>query len=164
MQTFKSWRRVFLAVTLGGTVLSAWAQSGAYPNKPIRMIVPAGTGDSCDILSRVIGPKLGERLGQAIVIDNKPGSSGQLGLTLIKQAPADGYTLGCGQGGNLVVLPLAMSKVAYDSRKDFAPIAMMASNFLALVVRNDAPYKTTQELIAYAKARSEEHTSELQSH
>ena len=80
------------------------------------------------------------------------GSSGQLGLTLIKQAPNDGYTLGCGQGGNMVVLPLALSKVAYDSRKDFAPVAMMASNFLALVVRPDAPFKTTQELIAYAKA------------
>jgi tripartite-type tricarboxylate transporter receptor subunit TctC len=130
----------------------SWAQPAGYPNKPIRLIVPAGAGDSCDILSRVIGPRLGERIGQAIVVDNKPGSSGQLGLTLVKQAPNDGYTLGCGQGGNMVILPLALSKVAYDSRKDFAPVAMMASNFLALVVRPDAPFKTTQELIAYAKA------------
>ena len=139
-----------LVMALGLT--SAQAQPAGYPNKPIRLIVPAGSGDSCDILSRVIAPKLGERLGQSIVVDNKPGSAGQLGLTLIKQAPGDGYTLGCGQGGNLVILPLAMTKVAYDSRKDFAPIAMMASNFLALVVRNDAPFKTTQELINYAKA------------
>lgn len=139
-----------LIMSLG--LSSAQAQPAGYPNKPIRLIVPAGSGDSCDILSRVIAPKLGERLGQSIVVDNKPGSAGQLGLTLIKQSPSDGYTLGCGQGGNLVILPLAMTKVAYDSRKDFAPIAMMASNFLALVVRNDAPFKTTQELINYAKA------------
>ena len=142
-------------LTLGAlslTTLMSWAQPAGYPNKPIRLIVPAGAGDSCDILSRLIGPRLGERIGQAIVVDNKPGSSGQLGLTLVKQAPNDGYTLGCGQGGNMVILPLALSKVAYDSRKDFAPVAMMASNFLALVVRPDAPFKTTQELIAYAKA------------
>jgi tripartite-type tricarboxylate transporter receptor subunit TctC len=139
-----------LVMALGVTTVQA--QPAGYPNRPIRLIVPAGSGDSCDILSRLIGPKLGERLGQSIVVDNKPGSAGQLGLTLIKQSPNDGYTLGCGQGGNMVVLPLAMSKVAYDSRKDFAPIAMMASNFLALVVRTDAPFKTTQELIQYAKA------------
>ncbi|MEY2622724.1 MAG: hypothetical protein RIT26_2544, partial [Pseudomonadota bacterium] len=71
-----------LMATLGGWG-TAQAQPAGYPNKPIRLIVPAGSGDSCDILSRVIGPKLGERLGQAIVVDNKPGSSGQLGLTLI---------------------------------------------------------------------------------
>ncbi len=140
------------ALALLCAVPLAWSQPAGYPNKPIRLIVPAGSGDSCDILSRVIGPKLTERIGQAIVVDNKPGSSGQLGLTLIKQSPNDGYTLGCGQGGNMVVLPLAMSKVAYDSRKDFVPVAMMASNFLALVARPDAPFKNTQELIAYAKA------------
>jgi len=152
MKWSTQWRFWFGFLACLGGWGTAWAQPAGYPNKPIRLIVPAGSGDSGDILSRVIGPKLGERLGQAIVVDNKPGSSGQLGLTLIKQAPADGYTLGCGQGGNMVVLPLAMSKVAYDSRKDFAPVAMMASNFLALVVRNDAPFKTTQELINYAKA------------
>jgi tripartite-type tricarboxylate transporter receptor subunit TctC len=97
------------------------AQAQTYPNKPIRIIVPAGSGDSCDILSRLVAPKLTERLGQAVVIDNRAGSAGQLGLTLIKQAAPDGYTLGCGQGGNMVIVPLAYSKVAYDSRKDFTP-------------------------------------------
>ena len=123
-----------------------------YPNKPIRIIVPAGAGDSCDILTRLIAPKLTERLGQAIVIDNRAGSAGQLGLTLLKQAPADGYTLGCGQGGNMVIVPLAYAKVAYDSRKDFTPMAMMASNFVALVVSTKTPFKTVQELIDYGKA------------
>ncbi|WP_297724106.1 tripartite tricarboxylate transporter substrate binding protein [Limnohabitans sp. Rim8] len=128
----------------------AFAQ--AYPNKPIKIIVPAGPGDSCDILTRLIAPKLTERLGQAIVVDNRAGSAGQLGLTLLKQAPADGYTLGCGQGGNMVIVPLAYAKVAYDSRKDFTPVAMMASNFLALVVSPKTPFKTVKELIDYGKA------------
>ncbi|MDI9330519.1 MAG: tripartite tricarboxylate transporter substrate binding protein [Alphaproteobacteria bacterium] len=152
MKTYKILGTLCSAWVLAFTATQAQAQPAGYPNKPIRLIVPAGSGDSCDILSRLIAPKLGERLGQNIVVDNKPGSGGQLGLTLIKQAPADGYTLGCGQGGNMVVVPLAYAKVAYDSRKDFAPVSMMASNFLALMVRPDAPFKTTQELIAFAKA------------
>lgn len=128
------------------------AQAQGYPNKPIRIIVPAGSGDSCDILSRLVAPKLTVRLGQPIVIDNRAGSAGQLGLTLIKQAAPDGYTLGCGQGGNMVIVPLAYSKVAYDSRKDFTPVAMMASNFLGLVVSPKTPFKTVQELIDYGRA------------
>jgi len=143
-------------LTLITTALLACASSTAlaqaYPNKPIKIIVPAGPGDSCDILTRLIAPKLTERLGQAIVIDNRGGSAGQLGLNLIKQAPADGYTLGCGQGGNMVIVPLAYAKVAYDSRKDFTPMAMMASNFVALVVSPKTPFKTVKELIDYGKA------------
>ncbi len=146
-------RRVrMLLGTLSLAWASAWAQPATYPSKPIRLIVPAGAGDSCDILSRLVAPRLSERMGQAVVVDNKPGSSGQLGLSLIKQAPRDGYTLGCGQGGNLVVLSLSLAKLPYDARKDFVPVSLMASNFLALLVRPDAPFKTTQELIAYAKA------------
>ena len=87
--------RWLLAGLMGGAAAMAttgtWAQT--YPNKPIRIIVPAGSGDSCDILARLVAPKLTERLGQPVVIDNRAGSAGQLGLTLIKQAAPDGYTL-----------------------------------------------------------------------
>ena len=142
-----SWMAAVVLWAVGGPALAQ-----GYPNKPIKIIVPAGAGDSCDILTRLIAPKLTERLGQPIVIDNRAGSAGQLGLTLIKQAPNDGYTLGCGQGGNMVIVPLAYAKVAYDSRKDFTPMAMMASNFVALVVSPKAPFKTVKELIDYGKA------------
>ncbi len=128
------------------------AQAQNYPSKPIRIIVPGGPGDSCDMLARLVGPKISERLGQPVVIENRPGSSGQLGLVLLKQAPADGYTLACGQGGNMVIVPLAYEKVAYDAVKDFAPVSLMASNFLALVVHPATPFKTTGELVSYAKA------------
>src|SRR6202521_157846 len=113
-----------------------------YPARSIRVIIPAAAGDSCDILSRIVGQKVGERLGQQLAVDNRPGAGGQLGLTLIAQAPPDGYTVGCGQGGNMVIVPLAYQKVAYDSFKDFAPIALMVSNFLALVVHPSVPFKS----------------------
>lgn len=141
------------AATISLCLVTAPASAqGTYPAKPIRIIVPAGAGDSCDILSRLIAPKLTERLGQAVVVDNRPGGAGQLGLVLVKQAAADGYTLGCGQGGSMVIVPLAYAKVAYNSRTDFTPIAMMASNFLALVVSNQTPFKTVKELIDHARA------------
>ena len=123
-----------------------------YPAKSIRVIIPAAAGDSCDILSRIVGQKVGERLGQQMAVDNRPGAGGQLGLTLIAQAPPDGYTVGCGQGGNMVIVPLAYQKVAYDSFKDFAPIALMVSNFLALVVHPSVPFKSVKDLVTYAKA------------
>lgn len=128
-------KRLFMGVLIGTGALLTHAQN--YPSKPIKVIIPAGPGDSCDTLVRILGPKVSEKLGQPIVIDNRPGSSGQLGLSLIKQAPADGYTIGCGQGGNMVIVPLAYQKVMYDTKKDFAPIALLASNFLALVVSHD---------------------------
>ena len=142
--------RIFLV--LGTFLFSAVVHAQTYPNKPIRVIIPAAPGDSCDVLVRIVSPKVSERLGQPLVIDNRPGSGGQLGLTLLKQSPADGYTLACGQGGNMVIVPLAYEKVAYDGQKDFAPVALMASNFLALTVNPDTPFKTTADLINYAKA------------
>jgi tripartite-type tricarboxylate transporter receptor subunit TctC len=131
---------------------SGSALSQAYPTKPIRVIIPAAPGDSCDVLARLVGQKVGERLGQQLVIDNRPGAGGQLGLTLLTQVPADGYTIACGQGGNMVIVPLAYRKVAYDTMKDFEPVALMASNFLALAVHPSVPFKSMKDLIAYAKA------------
>ena len=128
----------------------AYAQ--LYPAKSIRVIIPGAAGDTCDMMLRMIGFKFAEKTGQSFVMDNRVGASGQLGLQLIAQAPADGYTIGCGQGGNMVIIPLAHKKVAYDSHKDFAPIAMMASNFLALAVHPNTPFKTPRDLINYGKA------------
>ena len=90
------------------------ANAQSYPAKTIRVIVPAAPGDSCDILARLVGHKVSEKLGQALAIDNRVGAGGQLGLEMIAKAPTDGYTIGCGQGGNMVIVPLAYKKVAYD--------------------------------------------------
>ena len=141
---------LFFAAAAHGQAPAGLAQ--AYPAKTIRVIVPAAPGDSCDTLSRLVGYKAAEKLGQQFAIDNRPGAAGQLGLEQIARAPADGYTIGCGQGGNMVIVPLAYKKVAYDSFKDFAPVALMASNFLALAVHPAVPFKNMRDLITYAKA------------
>ena len=140
------------ALLLATAIFSAVAAAQNYPNRSIRVIVPGGAGDSCDVLSRLVGYRAGEKFGQQFAIDNRPGAGGQLGLQLIAKAPPDGYTIGCGQGGNMVIVPIAYKKVDYDTHKDFIPVALMASNFLALVVHPTVPFKNTKDLIAYARA------------
>jgi tripartite-type tricarboxylate transporter receptor subunit TctC len=124
----------------------------SYPSKPIRIVVPFPPGDSLDIMSRLITPKLLERLGQNIVVDNRPGAAGQLGLEVVAHAAPDGYTIGGGQGGNLAVQPHTYKKLPYDALKDFVPVALSTTNYLALVASPTAPFKSVQEMIAYAKS------------
>src|ERR1051325_6454907 len=114
MSRFSLW----FVVLLGAVLTSTTALAQNYPAKPVRVIVPASPGDSCDILTRLIGQKVSERLGQPFTADNRPGASGMLGLQLIAQAPADGYTIRCGQGGNMVIVPIAYAKVPYDTFRD----------------------------------------------
>jgi tripartite-type tricarboxylate transporter receptor subunit TctC len=145
-------RKYLFLLSIFCIAVTAWAQQPQYPARNIRVIIPGAAGDTCDMMLRLIGFKFVEKTGMSFIMDNRVGASGQLGLQLIAQAPTDGYTIGCGQGGNMVIIPLAYQKVAYDSQKDFAPIAMMASNFLALAVNPNTPFKTTRELINHAKA------------
>ena len=123
-----------------------------YPAKPIRFVIPFPPGDSLDTMSRLIAPTLMERLGQNIVIDNRAGAAGQLGLELGARAAPDGYTLVGGQGGNLVVQPHTYKKLPYDPLKDFAPVAISTTNFLALVINPALPYKSLKDLITFGKA------------
>jgi tripartite-type tricarboxylate transporter receptor subunit TctC len=123
-----------------------------YPSKPIRIIIPFPAADSLDIMSRLIAPKLTERLGQNIVVDNRAGAAGQLGLDLAAHSAPDGYTLVGGQGGNLAVQPHTYKKLPYDPLKDFVPIALSTTNYLALVVSPSTPFRSTTDLITYGKA------------
>lgn len=143
------WVLQLLFLAVASYSISAAAQP--YPARAVRVIIPAAPADSCDVLSRLVAPKVSERLGQQLVIDNRPGAGGQLGLQLLTQAPPDGYTIACGQGGNMVIVPLAYQKVAYDTMRDFAPVALVASNFLGLVVHPTVPFRNAGELISYAK-------------
>jgi tripartite-type tricarboxylate transporter receptor subunit TctC len=118
----------------------------------VRIIVPFPPGEAADIIARLIAPVMAERMGQQFVVDNRAGASGQLGLGLLKSAPADGYTIGMGQGGNLSVAPHTYKKVPYDALKDFAPIALNATNYLAVVANPNAPFKGAADMIAWAKA------------
>lgn len=144
-------------------VVRAWAVAGltafacaalaqSYPSRPVRVIVPYPPGDAADILARLIGPKMSDRLGQPMVVENRPGASGQIGMEVLKNAAADGYTIGVGQGGNLVVAPHTYKKIPYDPLKDFVPVAELATNYLAVVGNPGLPFKTASEMVAWAKA------------
>ena len=145
-------RFAYSMMLLAAGALSGSAFAQSYPAKPIRLIVPQSPGDSCDVLSRLIGGKVAERLGQPLTVDNRPGAGGQLGLQLLTQAPKDGYTIACGQGGNMVIIPIAQKNVAYDTLRDFVPIQVPVSNFLALVVHPSVPFKNVKDLVAYGRA------------
>ena len=130
-------------------VTAVLAQS--YPSRPIKIIVPYTPGDGPDVIARLIGDKISQRLGQAVVIDNRAGASGQIGLELTAKAPPDGYTLGVGLVTNLALAPYAYKSIPYDRLKDFTPVALGAINYLALVARPDAPFKNVGEMIQWAK-------------
>jgi len=123
-----------------------------YPNKPIRLIVPFPPGETMDIVSRLIAPRMSERLGQQVVVENRPGASGMLGLDLVAKAAPDGYTIGGGQGGNMSMLPHTSRNVPYNVPRDFVPIALSTTNYLGIVCNPDTPFKTIGELVAWAKA------------
>jgi tripartite-type tricarboxylate transporter receptor subunit TctC len=150
IQAAKMKMRIFLLFFFSLFLLNANSQS--YPNKPIRIVIPFPPGNTTDIMSRLIAPKMTERLGQTVIVENRPGASGMLGLDLVAKAPADGYTIACVQGGNMVVLPHTSKNVPYDALKDFAPIAVTTTNYLAIVANPNVPFKTIGEMVAYAKA------------
>ena len=141
-----------VALFIGTFGLTAAAAQQSYPSRPVRIIVPFPPGEAADIIARLVAPVLSARMGQQFVVENRPGVSGQLGLGLLKNATPDGYTIGMGQGGNLSVAPHTYKKVRYDALKDFAPIALSATNYLAVVAYPGAPFKTAPEMIAWAKA------------
>ena len=128
------------------------AQSQAYPSKPIRVIIPYPAGNTADISARLIGQKLTARFGQQIIVDNRPGASGQLGMDIAARAAPDDYTIAVGQGGNMVVAPHTYKKLPYDPVKDFAPVALIATNFLVLATQPDSPFKTAGDMVRYARA------------
>ena len=131
--------------------LAAFAQA-PYPTKPVRIIVPFAAGGVADLLPRIVGEKLSQKWGQPVVVENKPGASGNIGMELGARAEPDGYTLVLAPTGNLTVNPTLFPKLPFDTHKDFSPITVIASSQNVLVVHPSVPAKTLKELIDYAKA------------
>lgn len=123
-----------------------------YPSKPINMIVPFSAGGTTDILARVVGQALTVELGQSVIIDNRPGAGGNIGGLAASRAPADGYTLFMGTVGTHAINAALYSKMPFDPIKDFAPLSRVANVPNLLVAHPSQPFKTVQEMIAYAKA------------
>jgi len=146
--------RLFLGTFAGIISLlhfNVLAQSD-YPNRPIKIVVPFPAGGTSDVLARIIGVKLTEAWGQPVVVENKPGSSGNLGADVVAKSPADGYTFALMDVGNLVISP-SLYKLPFNPQNDFSPVSMVAYSPHLLVVSSKVPANSTAELIAYAKAQ-----------
>ena len=136
-----------LALAIAGAV-----QAQAWPSKPIRLIVPFTPGGGTDTIARELANTLGNS-GYQFVIENKPGSGGNLGVDAAAKSPADGYSLALGQTSNLAINSTLYSKMPYDAVKDLTPVSMVASSPLAIVVGADSPFKTMADVVKAAKAK-----------
>ena len=141
-----------IAVCAGALAQTASTRSGHdYPQRPIRMIVGLPAGGSTDIMARLLSAKLAERVGQQVVVDNRPGANGIIAINLVVASQPDGYTLIMGPG-SFGTLGSLYAKLPFDVRKDLAPIALIATSPYVLVVQPSLPIKTVADLAAYAKA------------
>ncbi len=147
-----------LGILVWGMLETTTVQAQSYPSRPIRFIVPFPPGGSTDTYSRIIGVKLGEALGQPLVMDNRAGAAGSLGAELAAKAAPDGYTIVLGQDGNMVVGQAVRAKKNYDTLRDFVPISLVVRTPQVLVVNNTSPLTSVKELIAAAKAKPGELT------
>ena len=135
--------------------LSAFGSAAfaAYPDKPIKLIVPFPPGGATDVIGRIVALKLGEQLGQQVIVDNKAGAGGNIGAEAASKAPADGYTLLMGAlTSHSTSATLEQGKLRYSLTKDFAPVMVVGSVPLVVVVNPEVPAKSLKELIAYGKA------------
>ena len=133
------------------TATSTWAQSGPYPNRPIKMIVPYPAGISPDIVARLIGDKLGQALGQPVIIDNRPGAGGMIGAEIAATMPGDGYNLFFTVKGPMAIAPQIYPNAKYNSLKDFKAISQILIVPHILTATPNAPYNTMKEMVEYAK-------------
>jgi tripartite-type tricarboxylate transporter receptor subunit TctC len=139
---------LFLAAA---ALLGPAAHAQGYPNRPIRLVVPFPAGGATDIFARALSQKLGERLGQAIVVDNKPGAGGSIGSDLAAKAPPDGYTLLLATTSTHSIGPLLAARLPYDATTDFTPIAHVGDAPSIMLVPNTAPARTVKEWVDYAR-------------
>jgi tripartite-type tricarboxylate transporter receptor subunit TctC len=129
------------------------ASAQQYPSRPVRFVVPFPAGGSVDTLGRTIGPRLADALGQTIVIDNRPGGNGNIGMEIVAQSRPDGHTLVLAYIANLAIAPSLFGKLPYDPVKDFAPVTQIATSPNVLTAHASVPAKSLQELIALARAK-----------
>ena len=134
--------------TAGGVVAQA-----AYPSKPIRLVVPFPPGGGTDLIARTVAQKLAENLKWTVIIDNRPGAGGNLGVDMVAKAPADGYTLVLGQTSNLAINPTLYTKLPYDPVKDLAPIVVVSNSPIVIAVSEQSKFRTFAEVVTAAKAK-----------
>jgi len=141
-----------IALLLSIAAVPAAALAQAFPTKPVRIIVPQTPGGASDALARVVGQKLGEKWGQPVVIENRAGAGGNVGMELVTASPPDGYTLLMSYVGTQAINGALYKKLPFDPGKDFAPVATLATLPFVVVAKPDAPFKTVDQLVQAAKA------------
>ncbi|HEY2230563.1 MAG TPA: tripartite tricarboxylate transporter substrate binding protein [Xanthobacteraceae bacterium] len=149
--------RTFTLVLLSALVLATPAMAQGWPARPITVVVPFPPGPALDLVARLVGIKLGEALGETVVVENRTGANGMIGSNLVARAPPDGYMLLMGTAGTHVTAVHLMKNLSYDPIKDFTPIVAAVEPVTCLVVNGALPINSVGELIAYARA----HPSEL---
>lgn len=151
--TRRKFRQHCLGVSLLLSLLCAPSavHSQAFPSKPIRLVVPFQAGGGNDLLARIISQKFLEKWGQPVIVDNRPGAGGNVGADFVAKAAPDGYTILLATN-TLTMNPFFLARMPFDTQKDFAPVAMLATTPFYVVANNNLPVKNIPELIAYAKA------------
>jgi tripartite-type tricarboxylate transporter receptor subunit TctC len=144
---------VAVIAALGFALTASFAHAQAYPAKPVRLVVTSPPGGSQDFLARLLAQGLSPALGQQVLVDNRIGASGVIGVDFVAKAPPDGHTLLLGGAGTVAIVPVLKAKVPFDTLRDFVPISAVASGPFALVVHPSVPANSLKELIAMSKAR-----------
>ena len=145
--------KILATVLMLGALSGAGAQAGpAYPDRPIRIEVGFPPGGAIDTIARTIAPKMAESMGQAVVVENRPGAGGIISAQSVARSSPDGYTLFMGTMGNFSITPALKKDLPYSVEKDFAPITLVASSDFVLYVNPNLPVKSVSELITYSKS------------
>lgn len=157
-QIKRSARRTFMAAVAATSVMASLAyapvaSAQAYPNKPVKFVVPFVAGGATDIVARVVAQKLSGVWGQSVVVENRGGAGGNIGADAVAKSPADGYSVLVTSGSIVTVNPHMYKKMPFDARKDLVPVTNLASGPQVLVVNNSLPAKDVKELIALAKSK-----------
>jgi tripartite-type tricarboxylate transporter receptor subunit TctC len=147
-------RFVFAGAAFAGLAATGALGQG-FPSRTIRLVVPFPPGGVTDPVARMVGERVAQSIGQSVVIDNRPGAGGIIGASVVKQAPADGYTLFMGHAGTHAVNPHLYASLPYDPARDFVPITLMISTAHVLVVPGSSPARSVAELVALSKSRPE---------
>ena len=143
---------ILLALAILVSLAASAAQAQGWPQKPVRILMPYAAGGNSDGMARIVAQRLGDRLGQTFIVENRAGANGAIASEAVARAAPDGYTLLWAVTPPLTISP-AMSKVSYDAVKDFAPISVLGTNAFVLLVNKDFPAKSVREFIAYVRAQ-----------
>ena len=143
--------RTLLLLAIAGIIAAPAALAQTYPSRPIRIMAPFAPGGPVDITARIVAQKLGESLGQPVIVENRAGASGMIGAEQVAKSAPDGHTL-LANSSIHVIVPSLFTRMAYDPIRDFAPITQLSAQSYVLVVNNELPVRSVSELIAHAKA------------